>query len=215
MKVEFPTLRRAFITGMLVLAPIVVTLWVFVSLFRFVDVRMGPFLSRIPFIRDSLPEQGITGIGFLAAVLLVTLVGSLANNLLGRAVFGTLDRIIHRIPWIKGVYSATKEISGVVFAEKSSAFRKVVVFEYPRRGLYSLGFVTRELGTGTGEGFFHVFLPTTPNPTSGYFLMVPAKDAIQLPIPIEDGLKLVVSGGAVISEANRHELDGVLSRLRQ
>jgi uncharacterized membrane protein len=215
MKLELPTLRRAFITGLVVLSPLVVTGWVFVSLFRFVDGRMRPFLAQMPFLRDSLPDQGLTGIGFLAAIILVVLVGLLANNLLGRAVFGTLDRVIHRIPWIKGVYSATKEISGVVFAEKSTAFRKVVLFEYPRRGLYSLGFVTQELSLESGDRLLHVFLPTTPNPTSGYFLMVPSKDAIQLPISIEDGLKLVVSGGAVLSVANRHQLDAVVTRFNR
>lgn len=213
MKLEFPTFRRAFVTGMLVLAPVVVTLWVFVSLFRFVDVRIRPLVSRIPGLSDWLPESGVTGLGFVAAIVLVTLVGLLANNLVGRAVIGTFDTVINRIPWIKGVYSATKDIATVVFGDRGEAFRRVILFEYPRRGLYAIGFETNALQLSDGERMLHIFLPTTPNPTSGFFLMVPAKDAIQLPITVEDGLKLVVSGGAVVSPTNAGLLDAALASL--
>ncbi len=212
MRMEFPTFRRAFLTGVVVLAPIFITAWVFISLFQWVDGRMKPYLLQIPFFRDTFGESGVTGLGFLAAMVLVVVVGLFANNLLGRAVLGGFDRVMAKIPWIKGVYKATQEISGVVFGERSAAFRKVVLFEYPRPGIYALGFVTLEL-SGT-ENMYHVFLPTTPNPTSGFFLMVPSKDAIQLPITIEEGLKLAVSGGAVVSPSSRQHLDEALQRMR-
>jgi uncharacterized membrane protein len=209
LKLEIPTLRRAFLTGMLVLAPIVVTGWVFVSLFRFIDGRARPLLQNIPWL--NLPEEGFTGVGFVAAIVLVTLVGLLANNLIGRWLLGWLERLFDRIPWIKAVYRASKDIASVVFGERGRAFRKVVLLEYPRRGIYSVGFVTREEET---EDVVHVFLPTTPNPTSGYLLMVPRKDAIPLPIPIEDGLKLVISGGAVIAGDKQRLLETALARIR-
>lgn len=197
--------RRAFLTGLLVLAPLGVTLWVFVWLLRTIDGWMRPFLMKVPYLAATLPEQGFTGIGVVAAVLLVMLVGMFASNLLGRAVFGGLDGLLNRIPWIKGVYGAAKEISSVVFVEKGSAFRKVIIFEYPRRGLYSIGFVTLE-SEDLPSGFHHVFLPTTPNPTSGYFLMVPRADAKVLPISVERGLKMIISAGAVAAPGDLEAL---------
>jgi uncharacterized membrane protein len=208
------TFRRAFLTGLLVLAPLGVTLWVFVLLFRTIDNWMRPLLLGVPYLRASLPEEGFTGIGVLTAILLVVLVGIFANNLLGKALFGSLDRILNRIPWIKGVYGAAKEISSVVFVEEGSAFRSVILFEYPRRGLYSIGFVTHEAEDGE-PGFYHVFLPTTPNPTSGYFLMVPREDAKVLAMTVEHGLKLIVSAGAVVGIedlAALHRTAGELAR---
>lgn len=214
MKLEMPTFRRAFLTGLLVLAPLGLTLWVFISLFRVIDGWIQPLLQRLPFIARLLPEGGIAGIGVLTALLVVMLVGLFAGNLIGRAFFGAIEALIARIPWIKPVYGAAKDISGVVFGDRSQAFRRVVLFEYPRRGIYSLGFVTNEAVTADGSGVLHVFLPTTPNPTSGFFLMVPSEDAIQLPIPIEDGVKLVVSGGAVVTAPNREQLGRALAQLR-
>lgn len=212
-----PTFRRAFFTGLLVLAPLGVTSWVFVWLFRTVDDFARPWLLRIPTVRESLPEEGIIGLGVLVTVILVVLVGLFANNLLGRTVFGTLDRMIDRIPWIKGVYGASKEIAGVVFSDKGRAFRKVVLFEYPRRGSYSIGFVTLEPNEDAElqNDYYHVFLPTSPNPTSGYFLLVPREDTVTLPMTVEDGLKLIVSGGSVVSPKGRDSIDEALSRLRR
>ncbi|HEX9641171.1 MAG TPA: DUF502 domain-containing protein [Candidatus Krumholzibacteria bacterium] len=214
MSFELPTFRRAFLTGLLVLAPLGLTLWVFVSLFRLIDGWINPLLQKVPILARLLPEGGITGIGFLTALSIVTLVGLFASNLLGRALFGALDAVLAKIPWIKPVYGAAKDLSGVVFGGRSSAFRRVVLFEYPRRGIFSLGFVTREANE-LPAGYLHIFLPTTPNPTSGFFLVIPAGDAIQLPISIEDGVKLVVSGGALLSGENSARLAAALAQLRE
>ena len=212
-----PTFRRAFLTGLLVLAPLGITAWVFVWLFRSVDDFARPWLLRIPYVRESLPEEGIIGLGVLVTVILVVLVGFFANNLIGRTFFGTIDRMINRIPWIKGVYGATKEIAGVVFTDQGRAFRKVVLFEYPRRGTYSIGFVTLEPNEDAElqNDYYHVFMPTSPNPTSGYFLLVPRDDGITLPMTVEEGLKLIVSGGSVVSAAGRDSIDEALTRLRR
>ena len=217
MKFQMPTLRRAFLTGLLALAPVGLTLWVFWTLFRWIDGWIQPVLHRIPGLEDLLPEGGVTGIGFLTALLIVLAVGIFANNLLGRWLFGRIDGFFARIPWIKPIYGTAKDLSGVVFGGQSKAFREVVLFEYPRKGIVSLGFVTSAPAQPLAEdeaAYYHVFLPTTPNPTSGFFLMVPRRDAIPLAIPIEDGLKLVVSGGAILSDPNRQKLQEALSRLR-
>lgn len=217
MKFEMPTFRRAFLTGLLVLAPLGVTAWVFYWLFRTIDDFARPLLLQIPAIARNLPEEGITGIGVVASIIVVVLVGFFANNLLGRTFFGNLDRLINRIPWIKGVYGASKEIAGVVFSDKGRAFRRVVLFEYPRRGTYSIGFVTLEPAEDAElqNDYYHVFLPTSPNPTSGYFLLVPRDDLVPLPMTVEEGLKLIVSGGSVVSGAGRDSIDEALTRLRR
>jgi uncharacterized membrane protein len=198
--------RRAFLTGLVVLIPIAVTGWMMLFIFRTVDGWIQPWFARTPWLRDHVPGEAATLLGVLVVVLLVTVVGSLANSLLGRAFLNTFDRVVARIPFLKGVYMATKELTGVLFADRSRAFRKVVVFEYPRRGCWSLGFVTNEYDVVSGEGLYHIFLPTTPNPTSGYFLMIPCKDAIQLEVSIEEGLKMVISGGAVVSTMGRDQI---------
>jgi uncharacterized membrane protein len=218
MSTRLPTFRRALLTGLLALAPVGLTLWVFVTLFRWIDGWIQPLLRRAPFLHEVLPPEGLTGIGFLTALLIVLAVGFFANNLLGRWLFGWIDRTLARIPWIKPVYGTAKDLSGVVFGGQSKAFREVVLFEYPRKGIYSVGFVTQEIGVepaaDADSGYYNVFLPTTPNPTSGFLLMLPRRDVIPLGIPIEDGLKLVISGGSILSQANRRQLNESLTRLR-
>ena len=206
MNSSLPTFRRAFLTGLLVLAPLGVTAWVSVWLFRSIDDLVRPMILSVPGVANYLPPGGIQGIGVLAAVLVVTIVGFFANNLLGRTFFGLIDSLLARIPWIKGVYGAAKEISGVVFSDKRNAFQKVVAVEYPRPGCYSVGFVTETGEDPSGARFVHVFLPTSPNPTSGYFLLLPEEDTRELALTVEDGLKLIVSGGSVIADGHRADL---------
>jgi uncharacterized membrane protein len=195
--------RRAFLTGLVVIIPVVVTFWVLWVIVRTVDGWLGPWITRTPWLHGHLPQIAGTAIGLVASVLVIGAVGATANSLFGKAVLGAFDRLVARIPFLKGIYTATKELTGVLFADQSRAFRKVVLFEYPRRESWSLGFVTNELNDPGGRALFHVFLPTTPNPTSGYFLLIPVEDAIQLDISIEEGLKMVISGGAVVSPRAR------------
>ncbi len=203
MKNPFHRFRRAFFTGLVVVIPVGVTAWVLWFIVRTVDGWLGPWISRTPWLKDHIPPAGGTALGVVAVLVGISVVGTLANSIFGNAVLSAFDRLMARIPLLKGIYSATKELTTVLFAGHHHAFRKVVVFEYPRRRSWSLGFVTNEVVLESGAALYHVFLPTTPNPTSGYFLMIPAEDAIQLDISIEEGLKIVISGGAVVSEATR------------
>ncbi len=206
--------RRNFFTGLVVIIPVVVTSWVLWFIVRTVDGWLGPWIDRTPWLKDNLPAVAGTALGVAAVVLVVSVVGASANSLFGNAVLSAFDRLMARIPLLKGIYSATKELSTVLFAGRHQAFRKVVVFEYPRKGSWSLGFVTNEITSPQGGVLYNIFLPTTPNPTSGYFLMIPAAGAIQLDISIEEGLKIVISGGAVVSPATREILgDRILSSL--
>lgn len=191
------TLRRHFITGILVLTPTAVTFWVLYQLFIFLDNILGGYL-RGQFIRPG----GIPGMGLVALLALILLAGILTNNLLGRRMMAFWDRVVGAIPLAGRVYLAVKQISAAVLAERETQFRRVVLVEYPRLGLYSLAFVVRSpagvLGRQLGPGHVTVFLPTAPNPTSGYFLIVPERDVIPLSLTVEEGLKLVISAGTVM-----------------
>ncbi|MBU1701998.1 MAG: DUF502 domain-containing protein [Candidatus Eisenbacteria bacterium] len=191
------TLRRHFITGILVLTPTAVTFWALYKLFIILDSLLGDFL-RGEYIRP----EGIPGMGFVALILLILLVGLLTNNFLGRRLLALWERMIGAIPLINRVYLAVKQISEAILANRETQFRRVVLVEYPRRGIHSLAFVVRPpagvVGRTLGKGQVALFLPTTPNPTSGFFLIVPETDVIPLDLTVEEGLKLVISAGTVM-----------------
>jgi uncharacterized membrane protein len=134
----------------------------------------------------------------------LTLIGALTAGIIGRALNHLFEGILNRLPVIRSLYGAIKQIMETVLANKSSAFRECVLIEYPRKGMWTLGFITgttkgevQEKTAAVGQEVINVFVPTTPNPTSGFLLFVPEQDIIRLKMPIEDGLKLVVSGGIV------------------
>lgn len=193
-------LRTYFFAGVLITAPISLTIylaWLFIT---FVDERVfslfPPEYNPETYLRFSIP-----GIGLLLALAGLTLIGALTAGMLGRAVNSLFEGVLNRLPVIRSLYGAIKQIMETVLANKSSAFRECVLIEYPRRGIWTLGFITGktrgEVQEKTAEEVINVFVPTTPNPTSGFLLFVPEKDIIRLRMPVEDGLKLVVSGGIV------------------
>jgi uncharacterized membrane protein len=193
-------LRTYFFAGILITAPISLTIYLAWLFIRFVDERV---FSVIP--QEYNPETylrfSIPGIGLLLALVFLTLIGALTAGILGRAINHLFEGILNRLPVIRSLYGAIKQIMETVLANKSSAFRECVLIEYPRKGIWTLGFITGtskgEVQEKTAEEVINVFVPTTPNPTSGFLLFVPAQDIIRLKMPIEDGLKLVVSGGIV------------------
>jgi uncharacterized membrane protein len=198
-------LRAYFLAGVLIIAPVSLTIylaWLFIT---FVDERvfslLPPQYNPETYFRFSIP-----GIGLLLAAIGLTLIGALTAGILGRAVNLLLESILNRLPVIRSLYSAIKQIMETVLANKSSAFRECVLIEYPRKGVWTVGFITGntkgEVQERTPEKLINVFVPTTPNPTSGFLLFVPEQDVIRLKMPIEDGLKLVVSGGIVTPPSN-------------
>ena len=190
-------LRRHFLTGLLALAPLAITGWILWRFYLLVDRTVRPWLERIPALhQETIPDFVLTLAGVAAFLLLITLVGMFTRNLIGIAFFRLVERGLNRIPIIKGIFAATKQISEVFLQDRRTAFQKVVMFEYPRRGTYSLGFVTHD---DPGLELVNVFLPTTPNPTSGYLLMVPRNQTVILPLTIEEGIRLIISGGAVMT----------------
>ncbi len=196
-------LRGYFLTGLLAVTPLAITLWILWRFYLLIDSTLRPWLQRIPSLRDTYPDFFLTVIGFISFLLLITLIGVFTRNLIGIALLNLVDRTMQKIPVVKNLFTATKQIAEVFLADRRSAFKQVVMFEYPRRGIYSLGFVTSD---NRDDPLLSVFLPTTPNPTSGYMLLVPRSNAQILPIAIEDGVKMIISGGAVIDEVQRELL---------
>jgi uncharacterized membrane protein len=197
-------LRTYFFAGILITAPVSLTIYLAWLFIRFVDEQV---FSVIP--QEYNPETylpfSIPGIGLLLALVFLTLIGALTAGILGRAINHLFENVLNRLPVIRSLYGAIKQIMETVLANKSSAFRECVLIEYPRKGVWTLGFITgttkgevqEKTAGATAEEVINVFVPTTPNPTSGFLLFVPAQDIIRLKMPIEDGLKLVVSGGIV------------------
>ncbi len=182
---------------MLVVVPAAVAAWVLYRLFYWVDTLLWEDI-RFGWVRPG----GIPGVGIIAVTLAVLLIGLLVNNYLGRRLYSVYDRFLTRIPLFNKIYTALKQIGEALFASERTVFRAVGMIEYPRRGLWSLVFITEspneEMHAIAGERLRSVFLPTTPNPTSGFLLMVPEKDLTALAISVEEGLKMVISGGAIV-----------------
>lgn len=193
-------LRAYLLAGVLVTAPIAITIyiaWLFIS---FVDARVKPLIPRAYNPENYLPFS-IPGIGLIVVIAVLILIGALTAGFVGRLIVQISERALARMPVIRSIYGATKQIFETVLAKQSEAFREVVLVEYPRRGIWAIGFIT---GTTLGEvqeltedEVVNVFLPTTPNPTSGFLLFVPRRDLVSLHMSIEEGIKMVVSGGIV------------------
>ena len=198
-------LRRYIVAGLLVWVPIGVTVFV-VRLF-------AGILERLVIIPPALEPENLLGVyipyvdvvlTLIVAVTVLAFTGLIVANYLGRQLVSFWEAILHRIPLVRSIYSASKNFAEVLFAETSQSFKKVLLIEYPRKGVYSLCFQTatelQEVQARTNEPVVCVFVPTTPNPTSGYILMVPKKDIIELEMDVEAALKMIVSLGVVVPQ---------------
>ncbi len=201
-------IRGYFLTGLLVLIPVVLTGWIIWKLFLAIDGILRPYVH--PFLADRfgidlLGETQIPGIGFITLTLAIIATGAIARNYFGRKIVIFGDKIVERIPLINRVYGAIKQISQAFFSSKREVFKKPVLFEYPRKGIYSIGFYTQDTRGPVQEvldtDMVSIFLPTTPNPTSGFLLFVPKSEVYDLDLTIEEALKLVISGGAIIPKS--------------
>jgi uncharacterized membrane protein len=193
-------LRAYLITGILVTAPFAITLYIAWHVARWIDTRVASVVPARWNPETYLPFT-LPGLGLLMLLAALMLVGMLAAGYVGRAFTRTIEKIVRRMPVVRSVYRALKQIIETVLAANSSAFREVVAVEFPRRGLWSLGFITG-VPSGqpqrlAGEPVVNIFVPTTPNPTSGFLLFAPRSQIVPLAMSVEDGIKLVVSGGMV------------------
>ncbi|MEW5783963.1 MAG: DUF502 domain-containing protein [Bacillota bacterium] len=195
------SLKRFFTTGLLTLLPLGITIYIFYLIFNFLDTLLGRVINR--FYNFQVP-----GIGFAAGIVLIFLVGFIASNFIGRKIIGFWDTVFQRLPLTRSIYSSAKQIIDAFTVQGKHAFQKVVLLEYPRKGLYVLGFITGssrgEVQEKTNETVINVFVPTTPNPTSGMLVLAPSHEVIELEMTIEEGMKVIISGG-LVSPPGRNE----------
>ncbi|MDK2855808.1 MAG: hypothetical protein PWQ86_1021 [Bacillota bacterium] len=182
-------LRTYFFTGLIIVLPFLLTLYFLWLVFGFVDGLIGPVLELV--LGHKIP-----GVGLVLTVGLILGTGVLATNYLGRRLLGWGERLFIRLPLVRSVYQTLKQVVQAVFSEKQKAFQQVVLVEYPRKGVYSLAFLTGNKEEA-GE-MVTAFVPTTPNPTSGFLLLVPKEEVKYLNMSVEDGFKLIVSGGVIV-----------------
>lgn len=201
-----PRLRAYFLAGILVTMPLTVTFlvaWWFIGV---VDHHIVPLIpagwNPDHYLKETVGfEIGLPGLGLIVLLVGITLIGALTAGFVGRFIVRTGERALARMPVIRSVHGAIKQILETVLQQQSNAFRQAVLVEYPRRGIWAVGFVTGdtegEVQNLTLEDVVNVFLPTTPNPTSGFLLFVPRKDLVFLDMNVEDAVKMVISGGIV------------------
>ena len=199
---RFVQLRNAFLSGVMLLAPFAFTCWVFLLLFENVGGFFRPLMVR--FVPESLRDFDILWniLATVIVVTLITLLGYVSRYVLGKYFGGLAERFIQTIPGVSGVYNTVKQIVATFSTQNRNLFNKVVLVEFPRRGAYTIGFLTSktqsEAQARVGQELWTVFVPTTPNPTGGYLLLIPKDEIVELEMSVGDGMKLVISGGAVV-----------------
>ena len=199
-------LRAYFLAGVLVTAPISLTFylaWLFID---FVDGKVTPLIP-VQYHPETYLPFGMPGLGLFIVVVVLTLIGALTAGFLGRIFLRTSERVLARMPVIRTVYGAFKQILETVLAQQSQAFREAVLVEYPRRGIWAIAFITGrtegEVQNIIEEEVTNIFLPTTPNPTSGFLLFVPRKELVPLSMSVEEAIKMVISGGIITPPDHR------------
>jgi len=195
--VFFSRLRRHFLLGLATVLPVGLTLFVLWFIISSLGKIFRPLLVWQPWI-GKLPPAIITIIGFLLALVAITLIGATASGFIGRRLVTWLDRLMQQLPLVRSIYSSARQLTEAVFIKRSS-LRKTVIVQYPRKGMFAIGFITSEepLELTDNRKAYLVFFPTAPNPTSGWLAIVPEQDITETSLSIEEGLKFVVSGGLV------------------
>ncbi|MGH1355618.1 MAG: DUF502 domain-containing protein [Thalassovita sp.] len=198
----FARLRSSFLTGIVVIAPVALTIWLIWTLMGWVD---GVVLPLVPERFQPEPYIGINlrGVGIIFFLIFTVIIGWIAKGLMGRSLIRWGESLVNRMPVVRSIYSGVKQIAETVFAQSERSFEKACLVEYPRKGIWAVGFVsTRAKGeiarlAGSDQQLISVFVPTTPNPTSGFLLFFPKSDVIELEMGVEDAAKLVISAGLV------------------
>lgn len=197
------SIRSYLLAGLVVWLPILIT----IGVLRFIIELLDQTLALLP--QAYQPEQllgtHIPGFGVILSLVLLGITGLIATNFLGQRLVSWGESILSRIPLVRSIYNAVKQVINTVLSTNSEAFRKVLLVEYPRKGMWCIGFqtgaVSAEINEKTNEEMISLFIPTTPNPTSGFLMMVPKKDAIELTMSIDEALKLIISLGVMQSTA--------------
>ena len=185
--------KRITFAGLFAIVPLALTFYIIKIIIVFLDQLTAPIMARI--------NLEIPGFGLILTLLIIFALGIFVTNVLGRRLFSWGERLISSIPLVKNIYNTLKQITNAFSgATQTENYQRVIYIQYPRKELWTICFVTGESVDGSGEEYYHVFVPTTPNPTSGVFIIIPKKDAIEADLTVEEGLKAVISGGLLAPE---------------
>jgi len=195
--------KHYLITGLLSILPIALTYWIITRLFQYFSKPGAKILAII--FKNHVPKYIPEIAGFILTLLFIYIIGLLISNVIGKQIYIWIENILSRIPFVNTVYKTIKQITSNISGPDRQAFKQVVYIEYPRKDIWTLSMVTGESKNKSGELYYHVFVPTTPNPTSGYLLYIKKKDTRQTNISIEEGMKIIISGGMLAPKTN--ELD--------
>ncbi len=202
------SLRKWLLSGLLVLVPLIITLWVL----DWVVTTLDQTLRILPtgWHPDRLLGMHIPGLGVIFALVVVLSIGALASNIIGYRLVNWWHALLHRIPVVRSIYSGVKQVSDTLFSEKGNAFRKALLVQWPRDGMWTIAFLTgspqgdvlaqlrSKPGESSDEAFHSVYVPTTPNPTGGYFVMVRQRDCVELQMSVDEALTYIVSMGVIV-----------------
>jgi len=195
------SLRRYFISGLVIIIPLGLTIFIFWLLVTKLGGFLIPLFRILPFLKD-LPQEILTILGFIFFLIIIFLIGGLTSGYLGKLLVSFVEDLILKLPIVREIYNSARQLTTAVFVDRKS-LKKVVAVEYPRKGIFALGFIMNEEKILSSDGqkeFFLIYLPTTPNPTSGWLILIPKEEVKELNLTIDEGLKLIISGGIVIDK---------------
>lgn len=203
-------MRNYFITGLLITLPIAFTIFILNFLFRLLDDSLSPTFTKLLIMAGAPIKEGyrIPGLGVFMTLVVIFLIGVITTNVMGAKLLQLGEKILERIPVVRNVYTGAKQVVTTIATTDTGAFNEVVVVEFPRKGIWSMGFITSqtrgEVQDITEEEVVNVFVPTTPNPTSGFLIFVPKCDTTSLSMTVEEGIKMVISCGIVTPDFDKH-----------
>ena len=186
--------RSKLFAGLATLLPLYFTFIVVKFLFISLEKTSGPLLKKLGF--------NIPGLGIILTIILIYILGLLVTNFLGKKIFKLGEKVVKKVPVVNIIYSTLKQITDTFTKGSKDTFKGAIYIQYPRRGLWTMAFISGESISKQGIAYYHVFVPTTPNPTSGFFLLVPQSDSVKTGMSVEDGLKTIISGGLLAPQQN-------------
>lgn len=192
-------MKKYFITGLLVLVPLFITIWVIATLIHTMDQSL--LLLPEAWQPENVLGFNMPGLGAILTLLIIFITGLIATNIFGQQLIALWERFLSRVPFVKSIYSSVKQVSDTLFSDSGNAFRKALLVQYPRQGSWTIAFLTGAPGGDVSNhligDYVSVYVPTTPNPTSGFFLMLPRTEVVELDMSVDEALKYIISMGTV------------------
>ena len=201
-------LRKWLLSGLLVLVPLIITLWVLEWVISTLDQTLR--ILPVAWQPDQWLGVHIPGLGVIFALVILLSIGALASNIIGHRLVNWWHALLHRIPVVRSIYSGVKQVSDTLFSEKGNAFRKALLVQWPHEGMWTIGFLTGTPGGDVArrlpDDCLSVYVPTTPNPTGGYFVMVPRSACVELDMSVDEALTYVISMGVIVPGSQKNTL---------